>query len=226
MSKRIIKTDSEIQAKKDQIKTGIKTKFDNNQVSIADGNSKLGKTPNFNLSPVKSCPNCTDCKKDCYALKYYNQYVNTEIAYDSNLLIAKYKPNVLKQSIIDFLSKKRRNSITKFRIHGSGDMFSQSYFELWIDIAKLYPRITFFMFTKNYNLDFSNIPDNMIIRYSVFYNSDNIPESIKSLPKAYTITDVKITEKNNGYICPCDCRNCNFCSDINSKMLDVYFPLH
>ena len=65
------------------MKATIKIDF-KKEITISLANSKLGKIPNISGVPVKDCINCKECRKDCYALKAYNQYPAVRKAWLSN----------------------------------------------------------------------------------------------------------------------------------------------
>lgn len=55
------------------------------------------------------------------------------------------------------------------RIHSSGDMISQNYFDAWIDLANKYPKIIFYAYTKSLPLwvkRLGQIPKNLILTAS------------------------------------------------------------
>ena len=61
-------------------------------VKISSGNTKLGPTiPNISLPPIETCRHDAPCKKDCYAMKSFNQYPNVRNAWQHNL--ATYQKN-------------------------------------------------------------------------------------------------------------------------------------
>lgn len=120
------------------------------------GNKKLSRDILiFNLPPGKSCLNCKECYKTCYARKAYRQYPNVKISWNYNLELAKNDPDKLFNSIANQLKSTKKNII---RIHSSGDFFSQGYIDLWEKIIKNFPNKKFYVYTKvNKLLDFSNI---------------------------------------------------------------------
>lgn len=120
------------------------------------GNKKLSRDILiFNLPPGKSCLNCKECYKTCYARKAYKQYPNVKISWNYNLELAKNDPEKLFNSIVNQLKSTKKNII---RIHSSGDFFSQDYIDLWEKIIKSFPDKRFYVYTKvNKLLDFSNI---------------------------------------------------------------------
>jgi hypothetical protein len=63
---------------------------------------------------------------------------------------------------------------THIRIHPSGDFYSQAYFLLWVGIAKVFPDVIFYGYTKSIPLVKQfELPENMILMYSYGGKADN-----------------------------------------------------
>ena len=91
---------------------------------LSKGNSKIDKSVLiFDLPPIKSCLNCSDCKKTCYAIKAYRQYPQTKRYRDYNFYLAKKYPEKLFKLIADQL---KHSECSTVRIHSSGDFFRYS----------------------------------------------------------------------------------------------------
>lgn len=68
------------------------------------------------------------------------------------------------------------------RIHISGDFYSQVYFDAWIKVCELNPKINFYAYTKS--LPFwikrlGNIPDNLVLTASRGGKKDNLIDEYK-----------------------------------------------
>ena len=190
---------------------------------ISNENSKIGKIPNFSLPPIKSCPNCKYCfqkdkKLTCYALKAYQQYTVVRVAWDDNYTMATHKPKQLRSDIVKYLSKTRKKF---FRLHVSGDFFSQSYLDMWIDICQSFPGIRFLAFTKAFGLDYSNIPANLKIIYSLM---PGMPMPTKAGTRAYC-GNLPTTNKKRVYYCPGNCEGCMMCWNLRIDEA-VHFDIH
>jgi hypothetical protein len=127
-----------------------------------------------------------------------------------------------------------------FRIHSAGDFFSQEYLNMWYRIAGQFPLIKFLAFTKNFALDYAGKPDNMVIMFSVFPDTDidTIPEeygyklSFAVFPDRFgdyqynTTTQDIISDQRQTIPCAGDCRICGICWDIDRIGKNVRFDIH
>ena len=174
------------------------------------GNKKLSRDILiFNLPPGKSCLNCKECYKTCYARKAYKQYPNVKISWNYNLELAKNDPEKLFNSIVNQLKSTKKNII---RIHSSGDFFSQDYIDLWEKIIKSFPDKRFYVYTKvNKLLDFSNIRK---------LNNFNLIKSFIDGYLNYGSIDYcnKLVKNHGAFLCPATkgkgirCgQDCNYC---------------
>jgi hypothetical protein len=112
---------------------------------LSKGNAKLDKSVlGWSITPVKSCLNCSECKKDCYALGPYRRYPNVKTAWDRNFDLA--KSGEFLNHIVDQLSKVKKPVVV--RIHVAGDFFSQRYINAWSAIANQFSHIKFYTYTK------------------------------------------------------------------------------
>jgi hypothetical protein len=192
------------------------------EISVSKGNMKVGNIGSFSLPPIKSCPNCSFCvQKDkgikCYALKAYTMYAATRAAYDRNFWVTKRYLSLFEKQIREFLDDYKGPF---FRIHVSGDFYSQGYLDAWKRITADYPNIRFLAFTKAFDLNYSKMPANMKIIWSVMPGMKNYPKkgchafAGNSAPK-----DTKLI------FCPGNCESCGMCFDA-PKGFNVHFPIH
>ncbi len=85
------------------------------------------------------------------------------------------------------------------RIHESGDFYSQEYFNKWRTIANTCPDVTFYAFTKAFELDFSKAPENLVIIQSYGSKYDEKINPFKNTSRVVEKED----EINKGeYLCP------------------------
>ena len=194
-------------------------------ISISNGNKKLKYIASFSLPPVESCLFHKYCAEKCYARKAYRAYPNTKNAYDRNFRIVRENPGEFKKQMVEFLRSYAR---TYFRIHVSGDYYSQAYLNLWKEIARLFPNIRFMSFTKCYSFDYSGMPDNMEVIFSTF---DNMPKGTSNrIRKKYNKPIAHAGESNpdKAYYNDCvdDCSQCKICWHLSEENRGVFFHYH
>jgi hypothetical protein len=71
------------------------------------------------------------------------------------------------------------NKCKAIRIHASGDFFNQSYFDMWIELAKINPDIEFWAYTKSIQYwvnRLHDIPNNFILTASYGGRQDELIE--------------------------------------------------
>jgi hypothetical protein len=135
-----------------------------NRLSFSIGNAKLGEdTAIFSLPASWSCPGCLKCaaKADrvtgkitdgkgaefrCYAASGENLFPNIRKSrwHNFDLLRGKTKGQI-SEIIFNSIPKNKR----LVRIHSSGDFFSQTYFDAWLDVANRLPDVIFYTYTKS-----------------------------------------------------------------------------
>lgn len=138
---------------------------------ISNGNIRM-KIPTFSLPATITCDGSTGlCRKYCYAKKA-ERNLNPRVSRRSNLV------DTARDNFVDLASKEIRKKKSKYiRIHESGDFYSQKYLDDWFKIIKKFPKIKFLTYTQMYNLDWSKIPSNLVVYWSVWPDSKNIPVS-------------------------------------------------
>ena len=126
---------------------------------ISNGNRKLDKRIGiFNLPTEKTCPGSGFCAKVCYAKKAEKLYPQCLPCREKN-----YELSMKKGFSKTMAGNIKKMKIGIFRIHESGDFYSQEYLDKWKEIAKMLPEVRFFAYTKSLHLDFSKIPLNLIV---------------------------------------------------------------
>jgi len=194
---------------------------------LSDGNLRM-KIPTWSIPAEITCPgSTTTCRNYCYAKKAERTYRNTRLSRIRNLNDSKRKDFVSK--MIPLIERKKSKYV---RVHESGDFYSQIYLDKWIDIANKFPEKTFLMYTQNYKLDYSKIPDNVVLYYTIWPDSRDVPK--KGL-KAYVIDNgsgkigkykidlSKVKECKKGKGSKLKCENCMWCYHGKG---DVKFKLH
>lgn len=112
------------------------------------GNRKLARNiAIFSLLELITCLNCQDCAGTCYARKASRQYATAYIHRLFYSYLACNNIPLLKAFIIEDLQHLPKY-VDCIRIHEAGDFVSQSYVDMWQEIAASRPDITFYFYTK------------------------------------------------------------------------------
>jgi hypothetical protein len=123
---------------------------------------KLDGIWSFGMTPIKTCPMAGECKKFCYATKgLYKRFAKTIEPSLARAFEATKGMDFV--DVIDLELSKKRKQPKLIRIHTEGDFYNQAYLEKWETIARAYPTIQFYAYTKSLHLDFSQLPDNFKI---------------------------------------------------------------
>ena len=212
-------------------------------LNLSTGNIKLKPTDNskfliWNIPSMTTCPNSTpECRKNCYARKSEIRFPK---ALQSRILnkIESEEPYFIERmihSIYAYANKKSwQNKTIYFRIHESGDFYSQEYFNKWVDIASYFNEleyssidIVFLAYTKSFDFvlnRYGAIPDNLIIRASIWEDtSESDLELIKALNLPYFTALPKDADFTGIYKCPGDCGTCKKCY---SYYKDIAVQIH
>lgn len=108
------------------------------------------------------------------------------------------------------VAKKKKGAIKYIRFSESGDFRSQEDVEKMKDIARLLPDLTLYGYTARDDLNFDDLPNNMVVNGSGFM-VDNKVELIEN-------------KKWQKYTCPGDCRYCTMCK--TKANLNIGIVLH
>lgn len=154
------------------------------------GNKKLSRGEAiFSLPAGHSCPFAKDCKSfadrhtgkitdgphtiyRCYAASLeVRPAVRNAYWRNFDLLRGKNKEQLVNQLLVDLPDALR------YRIHSSGDFFSQDYFDAWVEVARKFPERTFYAYTKAIpfwvkRLD--SLPKNFILNASLGGTHDKL----------------------------------------------------
>lgn len=161
---------------------------------IKNGNIKLGGTMwtwstlpgnaifNTEIGDVKgTCGNhCKGCFNEeapslspCYVFKALNRYPSVKKCYARNTAAMRFSP----ETVTSLLLKQIRNARKKpsiIRINQSGEMESINDLYMYIALANFNPDITFYLYTKNFDLILKNadiIPENLKVNISVWHEN-------------------------------------------------------
>lgn len=154
------------------------------KLSWSDENSKLGKDDiiSFNLpafqsaSGFKVCHGASvACSAFCYARQGFFTMPVVQKVYETNLLLARYKPVEFYQAVAEDLHIIPH---TKIRIHSSGDFFNREYLNTWINISREYRDKQFYCYSKIYHMLIEqmdvSVPSNFLVVQSLGGKYDHL----------------------------------------------------
>lgn len=107
----------------------------------------------FNIPAGHTCPFAKDCK--ICVDRYTGKFDTTGDLYRCYAAISERYPNVRKQRWANLEGLYNGEipvvpkEATHVRIHGSGDFYSQGYFDMWLDVVRKNPEVKFWAFTKS-----------------------------------------------------------------------------
>lgn len=178
----------------------------NNQVSISQGNNKMGAIKSVSLPPIITCKHCESCAKKCYAAKLQRIYKTTRDAWQRNLDILNQDRNAY------FIQVKASAMLERyFRFHVSGDILDQDYLDRMVKMARECKHTTFLAFTKNYEdvnayFETHKQPKNLKLIFSLPFDGATI-DNPHNLPTASVILKGQ-TPDENWKICGGNCTEC------------------
>jgi hypothetical protein len=158
-------------------------------MSLLTQNSKLKKTSkalslrvfNFGIPAYKSasgkltCPMADECVKFCYAKKGAYIWSNVKPAFEKRYELTKTDDFVAAMNA-EILKKKP----DYVRVHDSGDYYSKSYLNKWIEIAIHNPNVRFYSYTNMVDMMLNtSLPDNYDIIFSDSGKQKHLIDPIK-----------------------------------------------
>ena len=144
-------------------------------LNFSKGNAKLGKhTLIFNLPAGKTCPGALFCKsfavvdengkrsiQDGEHTQFRCFAASSEVQYDAvfenrsnnlKLIVDAIKDGSAADLIHNSIQEHRTKNTQLVRIHESGDFFSGSYLDAWIEVAIRNPDLKFYCYSKSLQL--------------------------------------------------------------------------
>lgn len=187
---------------------------------IQTGNSKLkaAGTLMFNLPAGKIT--CGRVCVGCYALKEEARWPSVITARTTRLEASK-QPSFV-DDIQQELNKKRKLP-RYFRIHSSGDFYSQAYIDKWEQITKNNPSVIFYAYTKQkrkFNFDGLAALPNFVLIDSLQYRRVNYGKKEKAPKGAFTCPE----QKGSDTVCGVTCTYCQTKGEADVK--GVWFVKH
>lgn len=182
---------------------------------IQSGNTKLPGMKMFNL-PAGHLTCNRICHK-CYANKEQVRFPSILAARTARFEAS--KSSNFSDTIINELRSLRKLP-KHFRIHASGDFYSQQYIDSWVTITKTFPSVIFYAYTKRLaHFDFSQLSalPNFILINSLHFGGLNYG------PTSSAPTNAFICPSSKGAICG---TTCTYCQTKSAQSNSVYFPIH
>ncbi len=176
------------------------------------GNTKMGNNVFlFNLpakdtcTPTSWCLEGRDGEPACYALRGRCKWPPSLKGAAQRLELSQ-KPGFV-DKVVEAVNRRK---VKYFRLHSSGDFYSNGYVEKWINIAKKCPDTLFRTTTRRRDLtkliqELNSLP-NFIVRESLD-TSRTTPEM--GLPFA-ALSSLKIVKNSDSYECQNDCPKCDY----------------
>ena len=218
------------------------------RIRFQSGNKKLAADDAiafiiFSLPAVLTCPGATvECMRNCYARRD-ERFTSVRSSRIINYLISRRDDfesileNAIRNQIYTrkgTLRKRYQGKEIVFRIHESGDFYSDKYMLAWFHVAAKFPEITFFTYTKSFKMYercMSERPNNFEVRASVW--SDTTPEEIGTIARcgmsiytAYDADGVQQAIDNGATRCTCEsCTKCG-CACARHENREIVTEIH
>jgi len=183
-------------------------------IKVSNGNKKIGNdTLIINMNSATDCPSRAKglCKvaDKCYAMKAercYPQVLPYRREQES------YWDDTSAEDIANDLRdiiKRKRNQIKYIRFSEAGDFKGQGDVDKMKDIASRINSLLFYGYTARNDLNYGDLPSNMIVNGSGF----RVSNAFTAVPR--------ILEEHTS--CPGDCRECNLCKEARGIDIKVLY---
>jgi hypothetical protein len=117
----------------------------------------------------------------CYAASAENLFKNVRISRWRNF--EALRKALTREAMRDLIVRSMpKRGVKLCRVHSSGDFYSQTYFDAWMDVARMTPDVTFYAYTKALNFWIARldcIPDNFKLVASQGGRFDDLIDSHK-----------------------------------------------
>ena len=191
--------------------------------------------------PKFSCPDATEACTKCYATRYRHLFPSVQNAFAKNWkLIRGFEKKNDVYSAATMISGSIPN-IGLFRIHESGDFYSQWYINTWNNIIKSRKDINFWTYTRSFDFDYSRIlrNKNFVLWASTddfnFNKATKMVRKYKSVKHAFGPFEKNKDIPQNSFICPVTnkksaiegaCEKCGFCTTKDRAKKNIIFLRH
>ena len=203
----------------------------------------------WSLPPGITCPGATPvCSRACYAARGRHSIQTVQRAHVRNWVVTQHALDTGQgdrwvDAMVSLIRFSPAGIAGLFRIHESGDFYSQQYLDLWVKIVKKLPNIRFWAYTRSFDLDFSGLLALENFRLWVSIDTDNENEAFQFLAGCQglkcTKNPVRLAQMGEpfwddpkkSFLCPesqgtfPSCAACGLCFSPRLKR-SVVFPLH
>lgn len=194
----------------------------------------------FSIPAVLTCPGATGlCIHNCYARRD-ERFPSVRASRLGNWILS-LLPNfadILEKAILQTVYDRRGKVRKAFegkkiivRVHESGDFYNLEYMLKWFEVARRFPEIQFFAYTKSFTILEKCIdqkPSNFVMRASIW---DDTPENDLYIIDKYNLPYYKALATLTGYgrknTCDCEggCGGCG-CKCSNEKLKAIVTEIH
>jgi len=148
------------------VKNGIR----DGDLYLSGGNVRMN-IPTWSIPAIDTCPAATEhCKRYCYAKKAENIWRGVRPSRDRN-----YRASLSPDFVDRMVGLVGRAGSEYIRIHESGDFYSQEYLDKWFEVARRLPDVSFLAFSQCFDLDWSEIPPNIVRYWTVWDDTSDAP---------------------------------------------------
>lgn len=191
--------------------------------------------------PDFTCPGATDACIGCYAQKgrFHFKMVQS-VSMRNWVTFSFFERNYDIEGCSSLLLAVIPEKAPFFRIHESGDFYSQFSVDVWAKIAEMRPNTNFYFYTRSFKLDFSKIVKLANIVGWASTDSFNISEAKLFVEKfkmkhAYGPWDHTLPIPENSFKCPATtnaipiekaCEKCQLCVIKDRTPKNVVFLAH
>lgn len=185
---------------------------------IQKGNTKLAEAGILMFNLPAGSKVCGRACAGCYAIK--EQRYPTVVEAREKRWEASKQDDFTEKVVAELRAKKTLPKY--FRVHSSGDFYSQEYVSKWAEIAKTFPSVIFYAYTKRVKkFDFTALTslDNFVLINSMQYGDVNYGK-VEDAPKdVFVCPDVRGSEVTCGV-------NCTYCMSKHAQNAAPFFIKH
>jgi len=147
---------------------------------LSDGNTKLKADGiwSFNLIPVVHCPMAGACKQYCYATVGHQAFRNGVLR-RARAFLATQQADFVPKMVAE-VTKAVKRGAKAIRIHDSGDFYSWEYLLNWFLVARAFPKVRFYAYTK------------MVPLVKTAYSKNLVPDNFRLIQSLGGIADSRI----------------------------------